>query len=757
MFARAFARGLLVMMTMLAVAMPSLSWASVGTPGNLTIVGGPYTNDTTPTFTWSSASGATYYEYQLDSNGYVNIGNTRSYTLNTLNDGWHSFTLRARNSANEVSATSKLTFEIDTVGPTVTAVGTASVAYEDESTRFTVSPYGESSTVACDLYVNGSNKGSMSKSGSTFSKYYTFNDDGAYTVYARCTDDDDNVTTGSSRTISVVDRDDDDSDNNNDDLYVPTVTPSTATEDEEVTLRVSPSGDNDIEDCDLYVNGSYKGNMWASGSSFIIDYTFTNDGSYSVYARCTDDEGNVESGSSRTVTVYEADDNDSLVVPAVSPSTATEDEEVTIRVSPYGDEVESCDLYVDGANRGEMDEDDGDFEFDYTFSNDGTYAVYARCTTEDGYTLSGVSRTVTVYEQDDEEGDLYVPAVTPSTATEDEEVTLRVTPSGDYDVDFCTLYVNGANAGNMYQSGSSFEKDYTFSVDGSYTVYARCTDERDDTVSGTSRTITVYDEDDNHSNDGDFYVPAVTPSTATEDEAVTIRVTPEEGDYEVDSCSLYVNGSNVGSMSRSGSSFQKSYTFNNDGAYTVYARCTDEDDNTVSGTSRTITVYDEDEDIDFDSDFETGDLIKTVCRTSDVNDPCRAVYYYGEDGERHPFPNEDVYFSWYNDFDDVIEISDSDMSDIQMGDTVTLKPGTAVIKFATSNEIYAVSEGGVLHRYLSSSIISADYGSDWASADQVIMSDVFFSDYVIGDVISSSLDYDPEAAEESVTSIDDNF
>lgn len=358
-------------------------------------------------------------------------------------------------------------------------------------------------------------------------------------------------------------------------------------------------------------------------------------------------------------------------------------------------------------------------------------------------------------DEDEDEDEFVVPNVIPSSATEDESVTIKVTPYGDLDAEDCDLYVDGDYKGNMSQSGDTFQKSYTFSNDGTYSVYARCTNEDGDEVKGSTRTVTVYEEDE--SEDEDFVVPSVTPSSATEDEAVTIKVTPY-GDLDADDCNLYVNGSNKGSMSQSGSTFQKSYTFTNDGSYTVYARCSDENGHEVSGSSRTITVYAEDDhDIDT-NDAREGELIKTHCSAgAGVNDPCKAVYYWGEDGLRHAFPNEDVFYSWYEDFDNVIEISTSDMSDLRIGHNVTIKPGTSVVKFATSDDVYAVSEGGILHHYLTTSLLVGDYGSDWSTRDLVVISDVFFGNYTIGSVIDSSADYDPEETMDMVASIDDNF
>lgn len=241
-------------------------------------------------------------------------------------------------------------------------------------------------------------------------------------------------------------------------------------------------------------------------------------------------------------------------------------------------------------------------------------------------------------------------------------------------------------------------------------------------------------------------VPSVSPSSATEDEPVTFTVKPT-GEAWTTSCTLYVGSSSVGAMTGSSTgTYSKTHTFTNDGSYSVHALCVDGDGNRTTGPSRTVTVREVDED---DNEVEEGSLIKTSSSSS--------VYYYGQDGKRHVFPNEDVFFSWYHDFDDVVTVSSSFMSSLSIGENVTIKPGTAVVKFATSQEVYAIAEGGILRHYLTPSLLEADYGSDWSRNDLVVIPDVFYSHYSIGSVIDSPSDYDPEDTEDGVTSIDDNF
>ncbi len=529
----------------------SVRAAALNAPENVDVEGGIYTNDTTPTITWDASAGATWYEVQIDSNGWISMSNVFEYTTGTLEDGWHTAYVRARDAYNNISTSGYVTFEIDTEGPSVPTVSPSS-AIEDDVVTIYVTPTGESDTVSCNLYISGSYVGSMTQSGSTFSRDYTFANSGSYSAYAICTDGDGNTTTGTSRTITVSENGSDDSFN------VPAVSPSTAVEDDSVIIYVIPTGTLDAVACNLYVSGSYVGEMSAYSSvAFGMSYTFTNSGSYTVYAYCQDEDGNWERGTSRTVTVSEAD-------------------------------------VVD---------------------------------------------------------ELNVPAVTPSSTTEDSVTEFTVRPTSDYNVTSCYLYVNGDRVETMNEeSTNKFVADYTFNNSGSYTVYAYCYDSSGDSDIGTYRTVTVSD-----------------------------------------------------------------------------------DDNTA----------------------DEGSLIKTVCGSnSDVNDPCRAVYYYADDGMRHVFPNESTYFSWYSDFDDVIEVSSSFMASLTIGRNITYRPGSVLVNFLSTSEIYAIESPRTLRRYISTSLIESDFGSDW-EYDVMNISTSLYNNYVIGEAINSSSDYDKSDEYYSVDSIND--
>lgn len=157
------------------------------------------------------------------------------------------------------------------------------------------------------------------------------------------------------------------------------------------------------------------------------------------------------------------------------------------------------------------------------------------------------------------------------------------------------------------------------------------------------------------------------------------------------------------------------------------------------------------------AEADPGNLIKLPCEgETDLNDPCRAVYYYATDLKRHAFPNEKVFFTWFDDFDSVMEVSADFLSSLSLGPNVTYHPGTRMVKFQSVPTVYAVEAGGVLRAIASEAVAEGLYSSDWnQQIDDV--SDAFWGNYEFGETIDSVEDYDVEGAEASVASLDDNF
>src|SRR5215208_3297545 len=92
---------------------------------SVTITSGPaegsFTNDSTPTFEFSSDDLLATYQCWMDSDTPVNPVDcsSKSFTPSSLSDGQHSFHVQASDTLANPGAPAVRTFTVDTVGPTV--------------------------------------------------------------------------------------------------------------------------------------------------------------------------------------------------------------------------------------------------------------------------------------------------------------------------------------------------------------------------------------------------------------------------------------------------------------------------------------------------------------------------------------------------------------------------------------------------------------------------------------------------------------
>lgn len=114
-----------------------------------------------------------------------------------------------------------------------------------------------------------------------------------------------------------------------------------------------------------------------------------------------------------------------------------------------------------------------------------------------------------------------------------------------------------------------------------------------------------------------------------------------------------------------------------------------------------------------------------------------AVYYCGEDGKRYVFPNQDIYLSWYDDFNGVQTISQAELAAIPIGGNVTYRPGSRLVKITTDPKVYAVDRHGNLRWVTTPDVAAGLYGPNWADLVRDL-SDAFFVNYDIGLPITSA-------------------
>ncbi|MFA6504396.1 MAG: Ig-like domain-containing protein, partial [Patescibacteria group bacterium] len=154
--------------------------------------------------------------------------------------------------------------------------------------------------------------------------------------------------------------------------------------------------------------------------------------------------------------------------------------------------------------------------------------------------------------------------------------------------------------------------------------------------------------------------------------------------------------------------------------------------------------------------FAPGKLIKLFDDSNPLSQEDTAVYYYGKDCKRHPFPNSQTYFTWYGDFNSVQQVSLQTMSQIALGSNVTYRPGVRLVKFQTLNKVYAVSKGGILKWIISEDLAKVLYGQGWSQLVHDIQ-DTFYGNYVFGPAIYHNYEYSRLGEMDMTPTIDDNM
>lgn len=130
----------------------------------------------------------------------------------------------------------------------------------------------------------------------------------------------------------------------------------------------------------------------------------------------------------------------------------------------------------------------------------------------------------------------------------------------------------------------------------------------------------------------------------------------------------------------------------------------------------------------------SGDPAPCVSGALIKNTTYSAVYYCGANGKRYAFPHERVFFTWYDDFDDVQIISDAELAAVPLGGNVTYRPGVKMVKLESTPAVYAVYPGGELRWITAPSVAAKYYGVDWAKKVDDL-SDAFFTNYSVGEPV----------------------
>lgn len=88
--------------------------------------------------------------------------------------------------------------------------------------------------------------------------------------------------------------------------------------------------------------------------------------------------------------------------------------------------------------------------------------------------------------------------------------------------------------------------------------------------------------------------------------------------------------------------------------------------------------------------------------------------YYVHNGMRHPFLDSQTFFTYADDFSDVIEVADSELSNYTIGSPMLPKAGVVLVKVQSVNSVFALEADNTLRWITSEEAAESIYGSDWA-------------------------------------------
>ncbi|MEI7512668.1 MAG: hypothetical protein WCK01_04395 [Candidatus Uhrbacteria bacterium] len=271
-------------------------------------------------------------------------------------------------------------------------------------------------------------------------------------------------------------------------------------------------------------------------------------------------------------------------------------------------------------------------------------------------------------------------------------------------------------------------------------------------------------------------ISEVSPVQATVNTPVSLSATVSSN-AAISSCRLYVDLADVGDMTVANGRASTSFVFPYAGSRIAFVFCRDANGSMAAGPNTAIwvagalqaeaplatpnppvvavpisapipTLYS-----DVPTDY-TRQLLKLACPAkASADHPCKAVYYVGADGKRHAFPNSRVFFTWYQDFNNVATVTSDVMGAFPLGKNVTYRPGVRMVKFSTINKVYSVGRDGSLRWVKTEDIAKTLYGANWNTMVDDI-SDTFFMNYTFGPDIDFASAFNPTAETEAQVTFD---
>ncbi|MBI5222137.1 MAG: hypothetical protein HY980_01415 [Candidatus Magasanikbacteria bacterium] len=361
---------------------------------------------------------------------------------------------------------------------------------------------------------------------------------------------------------------------------------ATATNSTGVTLSLSCTDDVGCPLMQVAVDGTADTESWGIYSTNPSATLSSGDETKTVAVRFKDGAGNISEQYTDTIILDTAAPNVSLPTPSTALSGVAQTFSVTFS---DGVGVTSCKFFVGSTEQGTMtlsgSATAGTATFAYTFPSAVGYSSYVKCYDAAGNFGHSGYNSVSVYPT----GTVSINGGAASTNNPTATLTL-VCKDNNVDCYQMKIAVDGTVDNEPWETFSATKAVTLPSGDGLKTVavkfYGKAGGNISEQITDTITLSTVVADTTSP------IVGAITPATAqaTVSQSFTASYSDAVG---VVSCDLYVDSSNQGPMTLSGTkagTASRSYTFINTASHTLQARCSDEAGNVGLGNLVTVSV-----------------------------------------------------------------------------------------------------------------------------------------------------------------------
>ncbi len=112
-----------------------------------------------------------------------------------------------------------------------------------------------------------------------------------------------------------------------------------------------------------------------------------------------------------------------------------------------------------------------------------------------------------------------------------------------------------------------------------------------------------------------------------------------------------------------------------------------------------------------------------------------AVYLAAQDGKRYVFTNESAFTTWFPNFNSVRIVSAGTLAAMPLGGNVLYRPGSRLLKSASSTTVYSIGKDSAIHWIADESVARSLFGTDW-KARLDIVDDTLLAAYTIGQPVT---------------------